>query len=230
MLETNGFELIPQVLSTAECDTISSHATEVLLSGAGSRRLLESPWCRHLANTLRTHQQIKTNLPENAVAVQCTLFDKSREKNWLVPLHQDLAIPVREKTNAPNCSGWSEKEGVVFVQPPPGFLTHSGNPNPPRRQPRRQRPLKSCPRLPPSRPSLHRRRRNAAAAIRRIHLHRHPRRRTPHAAASAPRLVQSRIRSPAHAFCISCSDCRSCHLACNRARGTTSARRNSAAS
>jgi ectoine hydroxylase-related dioxygenase (phytanoyl-CoA dioxygenase family) len=122
MLETAGFEIIPQVLSSAECDAISTHATEVLLNGAGSRRLLEAPWCRHLANTLRTHQEIKPRLPENALAVQCTLFDKSPEKNWLVPLHQDLTIPVREKTNSPNCSGWSEKEGVVFVQPPFEFL------------------------------------------------------------------------------------------------------------
>ena len=57
-------------------------------------------------------------LPTDAAAVQCTLFDKSPQKNWLVSLHQDLSIPVREQVDSPACSGWSAKEGKVFVQPP----------------------------------------------------------------------------------------------------------------
>jgi len=52
------------------------------------------------------------------VAVQCTLFDKSADKNWLVALHQDLSIPVHQRILHPECSGWSEKEGVVYAQPP----------------------------------------------------------------------------------------------------------------
>src|SRR5206468_2398213 len=56
------------------------------------------------------------------VAVQCTLFDKSPTRNWLVALHQDLSIPVRERITHPDCTGWSEKEGVLFVQPPLSVL------------------------------------------------------------------------------------------------------------
>jgi ectoine hydroxylase-related dioxygenase (phytanoyl-CoA dioxygenase family) len=51
-------------------------------------------------------------------AVQCTLFAKSEAKNWLVALHQDLSIPVAERVESPLCSGWAEKEGEIFVQPP----------------------------------------------------------------------------------------------------------------
>jgi ectoine hydroxylase-related dioxygenase (phytanoyl-CoA dioxygenase family) len=58
-----------------------------------------------------------TNL-KNAVAAQCTLFSKSIATNWLVPLHQDLSIPVAERVDSGRCSGWSEKEGELFVQPP----------------------------------------------------------------------------------------------------------------
>jgi len=43
---------------------------------------------------------------------------KSIHKNWLVSLHQDLSIPVAERVDSPQCSGWSEKEGNLFVQPP----------------------------------------------------------------------------------------------------------------
>src|SRR5205814_9752726 len=60
--------------------------------------------------------------PATAVAVQCTLFDKSPARNWLVALHQDLSIPVRERITHPDCTGWSEKEGVLFVQPPLSVL------------------------------------------------------------------------------------------------------------
>ena len=57
-----------------------------------------------------------------AVGVQCTLFDKSPTKNWLVSLHQDLSVPVRRRIESPKCTGWSEKEGQVYVQPPVSVL------------------------------------------------------------------------------------------------------------
>jgi hypothetical protein len=115
---TDGFAAVAQVLSAAECDFIAEQIGSILTDNPGSRRLLQVDGCKQLAHTLRTHPQIKKCLPTNPVAAQCTLFDKSSAKNWLVPLHQDLAIPVRERVEAPQCSGWSEKEGVVFVQPP----------------------------------------------------------------------------------------------------------------
>jgi ectoine hydroxylase-related dioxygenase (phytanoyl-CoA dioxygenase family) len=60
--------------------------------------------------------------PADTVAVQCTLFDKAPEKNWLVALHQDLSIPVSRRVESPECSGWSEKEGQMYVQPPVAVL------------------------------------------------------------------------------------------------------------
>jgi ectoine hydroxylase-related dioxygenase (phytanoyl-CoA dioxygenase family) len=33
-------------------------------------------------------------------------------------MHQDLSIPVRERREGPRLAGWSEKEGVLYVQPP----------------------------------------------------------------------------------------------------------------
>jgi ectoine hydroxylase-related dioxygenase (phytanoyl-CoA dioxygenase family) len=49
---------------------------------------------------------------------KCTLFTKSPDKNWLFTLHQDLSIPVAERVGSSRCTGWSEKEGDLFVQPP----------------------------------------------------------------------------------------------------------------
>lgn len=54
--------------------------------------------------------------------MQCALFSKSPEANWLVALHQDLSIPVSARVSSPECAGWSEKEGEIFVQPPLAVL------------------------------------------------------------------------------------------------------------
>ena len=90
--------------------------------GAGSRRLLDETWCVHLGSALRNDARIRSLLPRSAVAVQCTLFDKSPTKNWLVSLHQDLSIPVASRVDDPGLSGWSEKEGQLYVQPPVSVL------------------------------------------------------------------------------------------------------------
>jgi ectoine hydroxylase-related dioxygenase (phytanoyl-CoA dioxygenase family) len=50
--------------------------------------------------------------------VQCTLFEKSADRNWLVPYHQDLMIPVKQRVDDDRLTGWSEKEGTLYVQPP----------------------------------------------------------------------------------------------------------------
>ncbi len=61
-------------------------------------------------------------LPRSHVPVQCTAFEKSADRNWLVPLHQDVAIPVAERVDHPGCGGWSNKQGTWFVQPPDDVL------------------------------------------------------------------------------------------------------------
>lgn len=88
----------------------------------GTRSLLAHDWCRSLAATLRAHPAIGAMIPAGHVAVQCTYFEKSLDQNWLVPIHQDLSIPVREQVAHPALRGWSEKEGSLFVQPPADLL------------------------------------------------------------------------------------------------------------
>jgi ectoine hydroxylase-related dioxygenase (phytanoyl-CoA dioxygenase family) len=61
-------------------------------------------------------------VPAELVAVQCTYFEKSAARNWLVPWHQDLSIPVAERVDDPALRGWTEKEGSLFVQVPAEIL------------------------------------------------------------------------------------------------------------
>lgn len=122
MLEDAGFAQIPGAVATGQCAELITAIDGGGAGRAGARNLLDVPSCRNLVRTFTAHAQIGPLLPHGAVAVQCTLFDKSPERNWLVALHQDLSIPVLERVPHPKCTGWSEKEGVLYVQPPVAVL------------------------------------------------------------------------------------------------------------
>lgn len=119
--DTAGFALVPGVLPEEECAALAD-LVQPGPASAGTRRLLDEPWCVGLADRLRSHPVLAALVPPGHVAVQCTYFEKSTGRNWLVPLHQDLSIPVRARVDAPGLSGWSEKEGGVFVHAPVPLL------------------------------------------------------------------------------------------------------------
>jgi ectoine hydroxylase-related dioxygenase (phytanoyl-CoA dioxygenase family) len=121
-LATDGFTLVRGILSEKERDELSRALDAVDTHGAGSRRLMQEGWCADLARKVMTHPDVRAALPARARAVQCTFFEKSADRNWLVPIHQDLSIPVAGRVDHPALSGWSEKEGAVFVQPPDDVL------------------------------------------------------------------------------------------------------------
>jgi hypothetical protein len=122
VLDEAGFAAVAGVMSLEACADVATALNGERSGRAGSRNLLDVPICQWLASMLKTHSQVGPLLPQGAVAVQCTLFDKSADNNWLVALHQDLSIPVRERVEHRECSGWSEKEGVLYVQPPVAVL------------------------------------------------------------------------------------------------------------
>lgn len=115
----DGVKLIEQVLSPRQC---ARAASEVRTSGAGTRCLLAQAWCATLAETVRAHATLASMLAPDMVAVQCTYFEKSAQRNWLVPMHQDLSIPVAARVEAAALSGWSIKESIQFVRAPDELL------------------------------------------------------------------------------------------------------------
>jgi Phytanoyl-CoA dioxygenase (PhyH) len=118
----NGYVVIPNVLSSLDADDLASLISCIFGSKAGTRRLLDIEWCARLADRLSDDPRLREFLPARAHVVQCTLFAKTAESNWLVSLHQDLSIPVAERVESPACSGWSQKQGDTFVQPPISVL------------------------------------------------------------------------------------------------------------
>lgn len=111
----DGFILCEAVIAKSHLDAIRSQVEEIDIV-AGTRNLLEYDWCRELAMKLRRHPAVSQALAPPLVAMQCTLFEKTVGKNWLVALHQDLSIPVRERVDHPALQGWSYKEGGWYVQ------------------------------------------------------------------------------------------------------------------
>jgi len=116
-----GYAIVPGVLSPVECDAVSVRVGADLPT-VGSRSLLGNAWCIELAGQLRRHPGLAKLIDAGDVAVQCTYFEKSTSRNWLVPIHQDLSIPVAERVPDPRLAGWSRKEGALFVQAPTDLL------------------------------------------------------------------------------------------------------------
>lgn len=113
----DGFLQQSDVCSAAECDELAAHV-EPQLDRAGTRQLLGETWCATLAAQLK--ERCVGLIPQTHRPVQCTLFDKSPVRNWLVAMHQDLSLPVA--TRVSGLSGWSEKEGQCFVHAPRALL------------------------------------------------------------------------------------------------------------
>jgi hypothetical protein len=121
--ETDGCAFVPDVLSAQDCQDIASRIRPGPASG-GTRSLLREPWCVSLAHRLCGHPALCTLIPSAHVAVQCSYFEKSSSRNWRVPVHQDLGVPVAERVDHPELRGWSDKEGALFVQAPVPLLEH----------------------------------------------------------------------------------------------------------
>ena len=112
-LDVDGFLIVPRILDEAQCDALAERLQAFEAKSAGKQTLLSEAWCADTAEQPRQHSVVSANLSEGAIAVQCTLFDKSPARNWLVSLHQDLSIPVSRRVDSPECSGWSMKEGQL---------------------------------------------------------------------------------------------------------------------
>lgn len=120
-LATQGVVAVPDVVPSVTCDRLVA-ALDDDIAVVGSRNMLHWHGAQTLVAAIRSHPLLTGLLGEDRVAVQCTYFQKSAQTNWLVPLHQDLSIPVQERVAHASLKGWSRKEGCLFVQPPAAVL------------------------------------------------------------------------------------------------------------
>jgi hypothetical protein len=120
-LDADGVVLVPELIARSDVLDMEKELGATPAAGAGTRGLLAFEWCRELTSRLRD-SVIRGVMDEPCVAIQCTLFDKTPEHNWLVAPHQDLSVPVASVVDHPELRNWTRKEGTDFVQPPEELL------------------------------------------------------------------------------------------------------------
>jgi hypothetical protein len=113
--DNDGYAIHPNVLGDAECDSLI--ATLDALPGrairAGRRHLMALPEIAAMANDPRM-----TALAKRGVPFRATYFDKSPQSNWLVPWHQDTALPIASIDDESGWGPWSVKEGIRYAHAP----------------------------------------------------------------------------------------------------------------
>ena len=120
--EQQGFVVIDKILNEEALGALIDLCESEVDAKAGTRNLLRFDWIRKLAGELAQNNTLKKLLPKNALAIQCNYFSKDTKTNWLVPLHRDKSIPVKSRIESEKWSGWSEKEGILYAQPPKQVL------------------------------------------------------------------------------------------------------------
>lgn len=125
-IETQGFAIIPDVVSEASIDCLLEKLRDGKLrrSRAGIRHALQHFAIMEFAQHPRFLDIARATLGNGASPFRATLFDKSSLSNWLVVWHQDTALPLREKIEAAGWGPWSVKDGVIYAHAPASALNH----------------------------------------------------------------------------------------------------------
>src|SRR5712691_6238463 len=116
----NGYQIVPHVLARDECDQLIGRlsAADVVRSRAGARHLLSLPEVEDVANDPRIVDTIRDALGSAPVPFRATLFEKTQATNWLIAWHQDTALPLEERFEAPGWGPWSMKAGLHYAHAP----------------------------------------------------------------------------------------------------------------
>jgi ectoine hydroxylase-related dioxygenase (phytanoyl-CoA dioxygenase family) len=122
-LTVHGYCIQKNILSHRECDALIAALSNARRRRAGARHLMKNPAVAELAADPRLLAVAKAALAAEAIPYRATLFEKSGKTNWLVPWHQDTALPMESAFDAPGWGPWSEKEGVLYAQAPAWALS-----------------------------------------------------------------------------------------------------------
>jgi ectoine hydroxylase-related dioxygenase (phytanoyl-CoA dioxygenase family) len=123
-VEQHGFAVLPNVIAATVIDALLEDLVQIThrRRRAGARHVLENPEVTTLANDPRMLGIAREVLGETAFAFRATFFDKSPNSNWLIPWHQDTALPLRDKRETPGWGPWSVKDGVNYAHAPAAAL------------------------------------------------------------------------------------------------------------
>jgi ectoine hydroxylase-related dioxygenase (phytanoyl-CoA dioxygenase family) len=119
-VQDDGFSVVACTFNNVEVGTIGSMLAETTLvrSRAGARHLMRYPEIEQLAYDRRLLSIARGFLGGDPIPFRATFFDKSPQQNWLVPWHQDTALPVRRRLDVAGWGPWSIKSGVLYAHVP----------------------------------------------------------------------------------------------------------------
>jgi ectoine hydroxylase-related dioxygenase (phytanoyl-CoA dioxygenase family) len=123
-IKQQGFAILPPIVPAErlhklaeECGRLESR------SRAGVRHAMHFDSARSLSHYQPLSKLAREILGPSAFPFRATLFDKSPEANWLVVWHQDTALPLRDRIDAPGWGPWSTKAGIPYAHAPGEVLS-----------------------------------------------------------------------------------------------------------
>jgi ectoine hydroxylase-related dioxygenase (phytanoyl-CoA dioxygenase family) len=109
-----GYSIHESVFSIAECHHLIAalSADSFPRTRAGARHLMSHPAVRAIASDPRLTRIAR------ATPFRATLFDKTPATNWLIPWHQDTALPLTARFDLAGWGPWSRKGGFDYSHAP----------------------------------------------------------------------------------------------------------------
>lgn len=132
-VESDGYAIVENVISPNDVHALIAAVAALLIgeeirrkrSTYGVRNLLEiRPEVRKLAVSAPIRSLGTPILGDACFAARAIFFDKTPDANWKLGWHQDSVISVRQRIDVPKFVAWSEKAGVLQVQPPAEVLAN----------------------------------------------------------------------------------------------------------
>jgi hypothetical protein len=123
-----GYSLIKNVINNNVVEELLKELSifDGRINNYGIRDLMNKvPYVRSMAISPPLFDIAKGILGENAKPVRSVYFDKVPEANWNAAWHQDTSIALKEKHSVQGFGPWSEKQGVVHVEPPEEYLMNT---------------------------------------------------------------------------------------------------------
>jgi len=120
-----GFATEVGSFSAGECEALlqTLSGSSVFHSRAGARHLMSHPAVAKIAADRRLIAIASRWLGSGAQPFRATLFEKSSRTNWLVPWHQDTALPLESVFKEPGWGPWSEKNEIRYAHAPTWALS-----------------------------------------------------------------------------------------------------------
>lgn len=123
--EKNGFFLLENAIDESAIRSLLRELS-VLEDGVnhyGVRNLMNRvPYVRQLVTSDPLLAIARDVLGDKAKPVRSVFFDKVPDANWNVAWHQDTSIALEARHEVPGFGPWSEKQGIVHVEPPEDYL------------------------------------------------------------------------------------------------------------